>query len=123
MSSQESKHVENPSLSADVGAGSRRIEYGEATEMWLELEPYPKSSAASLWLLVKGRWLSLDKPPVDIQNAVQSAFCHCPDRLQVLVWYYEQPVGSSDVPANTDPRELELDRRRGSIEGLVIRSK
>ena len=71
-----------------------------ATKYWLELLAYPPGSARSLWLFVDGQWRHLDNPNVGMQDSVQQAFCNCPDRLEVAVWY------TGDV-----------------IVGLVVRSK
>jgi hypothetical protein len=71
-----------------------------ATKYWLELKAYPPGSARSLWLFVGGSWRHLDNPNVGTQDSVQEAFCNCPDRLEVAVWY-----------------------SGGIIEGLVVRSK
>jgi hypothetical protein len=60
---------------------------GVATGYWLELRAYPPGSARSLWLLVDGSWRHLDDPDVGTQDSVQAAFCNCPDRLEVAVWY------------------------------------
>lgn len=73
---------------------------GVASKYWLELVAYPPGSARSLWLLVDGTWRHLDNPNDGTQISVQSAFCNCPDRLEVAVWY------QADV-----------------IVGLVVRSK
>ena len=73
---------------------------GVATQYWLELLAYPPGSARSLWLFVDGQWRHLDNPNVGTQDSVQEAFCQCPDRLEVAVWY------TGDV-----------------IVGLVVRSK
>ncbi|MFL5804941.1 MAG: hypothetical protein ACJ8CR_24765 [Roseiflexaceae bacterium] len=76
------------------------ISSGVATQYWLELLAYPPGSARSLWLFVDGAWRHLDDPNDGTQASVQAAFCNCPDRLEVAVWY------SDDV-----------------IVGLVVRSK
>jgi hypothetical protein len=73
---------------------------GVATQYWLELLAYPPGSARSLWLFVDGQWRHLDNPNLGMQASVQDAFCECPDRLEVAVWY------TGDV-----------------IVGLVVRSK
>lgn len=73
---------------------------GIATNYWLELLAYPPGSARSLWLEVAGAWRHLDNPSDGTQASVQAAFCNCPDRLEVAVWY------QNDV-----------------IVGLVVRSK
>ena len=73
---------------------------GIAADYWLELKAYPPGSARSLWLRVDGAWRHLDDPDVGTQDSVQAAFCNCPDRLEVMVWY------SGNV-----------------IAGLVVRSK
>lgn len=76
------------------------VQSGVATKFWLELVAYPPGSARSLWLLVGGQWRHLDNPSPSIESSVQSAFCNCPDKLEVAVWY------QNDV-----------------IVGLVVRSK
>lgn len=63
------------------------LESGTATKYWLELKAYPPGSARSLWLFVGGTWRHLDDPDVGTQDSVQEAFCICPDRLEVRVWY------------------------------------
>jgi hypothetical protein len=81
-------------------AAALTVSSGVATQYWLELLAYPPGSARSLWLFVDGAWRHLDNPNVGTQDSVQAAFCNCPDRLEVAVWY------SNDV-----------------IVGLVVRSK
>lgn len=76
------------------------VQTGVATKFWLELVAYPPGSARSLWLFVGGQWRHLDNPSPSIESSVQSAFCNCPDKLEVAVWY------QNDV-----------------IVGLVVRSK
>ena len=76
------------------------VQTGVATKYWLELVQYPPGSARSLWLLVGGDWKHLDSPNEGTQISVQAAFCECPERLEVAVWY------QGDV-----------------IVGLVVRSK
>lgn len=75
------------------------VNVGIATKFWLELKQYPPGSARSLWLYVNG-WRHLDNPSHAIQHSVQDAFCQCPDKLEVAVWY-----------------------QGGVIVGLVVRSK
>jgi len=81
-------------------AAAAAVQNGVATKYWLELVAYPPGSARSLWLFVDKAWRHLDNPNGGIQISVQDAFCECPDRLEVAVWY------SNDV-----------------IVGLVVRSK
>ena len=81
-------------------AAEVRLASGVAKKYWLELKAYPPGSARSLWLFVDGAWRHLDSPNVGTQDSVQEAFCSCPDRLEVAVWY----CGST-------------------IVGLVVRSK
>lgn len=76
------------------------VQTGVATKYWLELVQYPPGSARSLWLFVGGGWKHLDNPNEGIQISVQAAFCECPERLEVAVWY------QGDI-----------------IVGLVVRSK
>ena len=76
------------------------LQTGVATQYWLELLAYPPGSARSLWLFVGNAWRHLDNPNDGTQISVQAAFCNCPDRLEVAVWY------TDDV-----------------IVGLVVRSK
>ena len=73
---------------------------GVASKYWLELLAYPPGDTRSLWLFVDGQWRHLDNPNDGTQISVQGAFCQCPDKLEVAVWY------SADV-----------------IVGLVVRSK
>jgi len=68
-------------------AGAAAPSSGVATDYWLELKPYPPGSARSLWLRVDGGWRHLDDPSPNIEASVQDAFCACPDRLEVSVWY------------------------------------
>jgi hypothetical protein len=68
-------------------APAAAVASGIATKFWLELVPYPPGSARSLWLYVDGVWRHLDNPNQGTQISVQSAFCECPDRLEVAVWY------------------------------------
>ena len=63
------------------------VSSGVATKYWLELLAYPPGSARSLWLFVDGTWRHLDNPNDATQISVQDAFCQCPDRLEVAVWY------------------------------------
>lgn len=85
--------VTAPSKLADVTARLKAFEVkaavtsGKATKYWLELKAYPPGSARSLWLFVNGAWRHLDDPNYGIQDSVQEAFCFCPDRLEVRVWY------------------------------------
>ena len=81
-------------------AAAATLEVGVATQYWLELVAYPPGSARSLWLFVGNAWRHLDNPNDGTQISVQAAFCECPDRLEVAVWY------TADV-----------------IVGLVVRSK
>jgi hypothetical protein len=83
---------------AFVAAAS--VQSGVATKYWLELLAYPPGSARSLWLFTDNVWRHLDNPNEGMQISVQEAFCTCPDRLEVAVWYM------NDV-----------------IVGLVVRSK
>ncbi|MGD2250249.1 MAG: hypothetical protein PVF58_17755 [Candidatus Methanofastidiosia archaeon] len=70
---------------AAVMAGGR-VQAGIATKYWLELKQYPPGSPRSLWLYVNG-WRHLDNPSYAIQHSVQNAFCQCPNKLKVAVWY------------------------------------
>lgn len=63
------------------------VQAGVATKYWLELKAYPPGSARSLWLYVGGAWRHLDNPNYGMQDSVQEAFCNCPDKLEVAVWY------------------------------------
>jgi len=81
-------------------AAAAAVLSGVATKYWLELLAYPPGSARSLWLFVDNSWRHLDNPNDGTQISVQAAFCSCPDRLEVAVWY------QNDV-----------------IVGLVVRSK
>lgn len=60
---------------------------GYATKYYLVLKPYPSTTPRRLWLLVDGAWRYLDNPDAETQDSVQEAFCNCPDKLQVAVWY------------------------------------
>jgi hypothetical protein len=53
-----------------------------------------------MWLFVNGQWVHLDSPSAVNVNSVQAAFCECPDKMEVAVWY-----------------------SNGVIVGLVVRSK
>lgn len=81
-------------------AATATLQTGVATKYWLELLAYPPGSARSLWLFVDNAWRHLDNPNDGTQSSVQAAFCNCPDRLEVAVWF------TNDV-----------------IVGLVVRSK
>jgi hypothetical protein len=83
-----------------IAIAAAPLQTGVATKYWLELVPYPPGSARSLWLFVGGAWKHLDNPNEGTQISVQAAFCECPERLEVAVWY------QGDV-----------------IVGLVVRSK
>ncbi len=85
---------------AEAFAAAVTISSGVATKYWLELKQYPPGSARSLWLYVGGRWRHLDDPNDGTQISVQEAFCNCPDKLEVAVWY-----------------------SNANIVGLVVRSK
>ena len=65
---------------------------GVASKYWLELKAYPPGSARSLWLFVDGKWRHLDNPNVGMQDSVQEAFCSCPERLEVAVWYSDSVI-------------------------------
>ena len=81
-------------------AAAAAVQSGIATKFWLELVAYPPGSARSLWLFVANAWRHFDNPNEGMQASVQDAFCNCPDKLEVAVWY------NGDV-----------------IVGLVVRSK
>jgi hypothetical protein len=83
-----------------VFAAAATVQSAVATKYWLELLAYPPGSARSLWLFVDNAWRHLDDPNDGTQLSVQAAFCNCPDRMEVAVWY------QNDV-----------------IVGLVVRSK
>jgi hypothetical protein len=68
------------------------VETGVATKYWLELLAYPPGSARSLWLFVNNAWRHLDNPNDGTQISVQAAFCNCPDRLEVAVWYVDTVI-------------------------------
>lgn len=72
---------------------------GVASKLWLELVPYPPANPR-MWLFVNGQWVHLDSPSAVNVNSVQAAFCECPDKMEVAVWY-----------------------SNGVIVGLVVRSK
>jgi hypothetical protein len=81
--------AELPDVSArhEAFVSAAALATGVATGYWLELLAYPPGSARSLWLLVDGSWRHLDNPSAATQDSVQEAFCQCPDRLEVAVWY------------------------------------
>ena len=93
MKTRPSDPVTAPEELPDVAARQKAFEAaakvasGVATKYWLELKAYPPGSARSLWLFVDGAWRHLDNPDVGTQISVQEAFCTCPDRLEVAVWY------------------------------------
>ncbi len=89
-----------PEISKRAKLLAAAVSSGVASKYWLELLAYPTGSARSLWLFVDNGWRHLDDPNIGTQDSVQEAFCECPDRLEVAVWY------SADV-----------------IVGLVVRSK
>jgi len=106
MPSTPSDPATAPARAADVSSFQKSliaalaVSTGVASKYWLELVAYPPGSARSLWLFVGGAWRHLDNPSDGIQSSVQAAFCNCPDKLEVAVWY------SGDI-----------------IVGLVVRSK
>jgi hypothetical protein len=75
-----------------LAAGLTAVTSGIATKYWLELLAYPPGSARSLWLFVDGSWRHLDDPNIGMQDSVQEAFCMCPDRLEVAVWYSDSVI-------------------------------
>ncbi len=93
MATRPSDPITSPEKVADLAARLKAFEApaavksGVATKYWLELKAYPPGSARSLWLFVDGAWRHLDNPNVGTQDSVQAAFCDCPDRLEVAVWY------------------------------------
>jgi hypothetical protein len=97
MSSAAERDSANESATAPVkkkalAAGVMAISSGIATKYWLELLAYPPGSARSLWLFVDGAWRHLDDPNIGMQDSVQEAFCICPDRLEVAVWYSDSVI-------------------------------
>lgn len=80
---EEQKAVETSRIAAKTGI---------ATRYWLELMPYPAGSARSLWLFVNDDWRHLDNPDLGTQISVQDAFCRCSERMEVLVWYFEDII-------------------------------
>ncbi len=97
MTTHQSNPTTAPAALADHAArhkafGGGAVTSGVATQYWLELVAYPPGSARSLWLFVGGVWRHLDNPSDGIQISVQSAFCSCPDRLQVTVWYSDDVI-------------------------------
>lgn len=81
------EQLRSPRERHEAFAAAAAIAVGVATSYWLELLAYPPGSARSLWLLVDGSWRHLDNPSAATQDSVQEAFCECPDRLEVAVWY------------------------------------
>jgi hypothetical protein len=73
-------------------AAAATLQIGVATQYWLELVAYPPGSARSLWLFVGNAWRHLDNPNGGTQISVQAAFCECPDRLEVAVWYTDDVI-------------------------------
>ena len=73
-------------------AAGATLQTGVATQYWLELVAYPPGSARSLWLFVGNAWRHLDNPNDGTQISVQAAFCDCPDRLEVAVWYMDDVI-------------------------------
>lgn len=71
----------------DALATAAPVEIGVGSKYWLELKQLLPGSARSLWLFVNGAWRHLDDPNDGIQDSVQEAFCQCPERLEVAVWY------------------------------------
>jgi hypothetical protein len=95
----------SPAASGEVGArqatfvAAAAVTSGVATKLWLELTPYPPGNPR-LWLFVNGQWVYQSSPSAVNVSSVQSAFCQCPDKMEVAVWY-----------------------SGGVIVGLVVRSK
>lgn len=93
MATRLSQPLTAPEKVADLAvrleafAAAAAVNSGVATKYWLELKAYPPGSARSLWLFVQNTWRHLDNPNVGTQDSVQAAFCQCPDRLEVAVWY------------------------------------
>jgi hypothetical protein len=73
-------------------AAAASLQTGVASQYWLELLAYPPGSARSLWLFVGNAWRHLDNPNDGTQISVQAAFCNCPDRLEVAVWYMDDVI-------------------------------
>ena len=73
-------------------AAAATVQTGVATKYWLELVAYPPGSARSLWLFVANAWRHLDNPNDGTQISVQAAFCNCPERLEVAVWFMDDVI-------------------------------
>jgi|SRR6476659_6927766 hypothetical protein len=86
------KSATAPAVKKTLAAGLTAVTSGIATKYWLELLAYPPGSARSLWLFVDGSWRHLDDPNIGMQDSVQEAFCMCPDRLEVAVWYSDSVI-------------------------------
>jgi len=130
MANRKAQGAGSPARNEEGHVSKGELVSGVATEMWLELIAYPdreKPENRSLWLLVDGAWLKHDDPEYNVERSVQSAFCDCSDRLEVLVWYrryYEDDSGANGSASSTDPREAVRNPCYGyRIEGLVVRSK
>jgi hypothetical protein len=76
-----------PETQKEIEPKAAAAETGIAIRYWLELIPYPAGSTRSLWLFVNDEWRHLDNPDLGTQISVQNAFCKCPERLDVQVWY------------------------------------
>lgn len=89
MDTMRTGPVELASKSDRIDAVSQAIPVmtGVAAKYWLELKQYLPGSARSLWLFVDNAWRHLDDPDLGTQISVQDAFCQCPERLEVAVWY------------------------------------
>lgn len=79
--------IKSLSIRAKTFVKAAGVSSGVASKYWLELLAYPPGSARSLWLYVGGAWRHLDNPNDGTQLSVQDAFCGCPDKLEVAVWY------------------------------------
>lgn len=91
----------SPVASARQGTfvAAAAVQSGVATKLWLELTPYPPGTPR-MWLFVNGQWVYQSNPSAVNVQSVQDAFCQCPDKMEVAVWY-----------------------SGGVIVGLVVRSK
>lgn len=70
------------------------IEYGVATDLWLELLHHGRQGHRRLSLLVDDEWRHLERFSYSTQASVQSVFCDCSSRCEVVVWYCGEKIVS-----------------------------
>lgn len=98
---------------------------GIATQFWLALRMYPgDKNKRVLWLWVGEVLCQLDDPDPDVEAAVQSAFCNCPDSLEVAVWYRTElvPPCEKEKEAEKEKEKEKEDKKLNRVVGLVVRS-